>query len=414
MNERHPTNHTNVMSEQKHPLSAYSLSKSRVLEQIGHHGLLMLLFAYMTTDTIQMTSDIAIRVYESTLILILFSGILGGFLGDFFFSNKKCIFFGVHFQAAGAALLAISLSATLYPGLFLLVLGSGLYTPNIIASYGKLYFNNTKIMDAGFTLFYVATILGSFVGVLAIGYITEIFGYQTAFLICSVLILSSITPVIISSKYPDPDIDLTTMMKKKPINGAKVISAMILVGIFWGVYEIAYLPILSINLGLDQLHSIFFFQADWQTLSQIFSILLGVIAAFVWLYIYNRQVIKIIVSFVLAGVALTTLFFIPESSTSNHLPFYIISALCLSIAQIHIIPIVYSVITKYANPKYLTIMISLIFIPSKVTSVFFEFLNQRFYEAKSIGLIFGISVAAIVSLALLIYWQKSRKLPTSG
>ena len=52
-------------------------------------------------------------------------------------------------QSLGAFSFCIPSTTGLYVGLFLVVLGGGLYTPNIISNFGKLYLNKTKLLDAG-------------------------------------------------------------------------------------------------------------------------------------------------------------------------------------------------------------------------------------------------------------------------
>ena len=55
------------------------------------------------------------------------------------------------------------------------------------------------------------------------------------------------------------------------------------------------------------------------------------------------------------------LFLIPEVPIEQHTITYLISLLFFGISEIHITPIIHSILTKYSNLKYLAIPVSLAF-----------------------------------------------------
>ena len=61
----------------------------------------------------------------------------------------------------------------LYVGLALLILGNGLFKPNISSIVGQLYKDEGKLKDGAYTIFYMGINSGAFLGILLCGYIGE-------------------------------------------------------------------------------------------------------------------------------------------------------------------------------------------------------------------------------------------------
>ena len=69
----------------------------------------------------------------------------------------------------------------LYLGLSLLILGNGLFKPNISSIVGQMYKDEGKIKDAAYTIFYMGINAGAFLGILLCGYIGEFEGWHYGF-----------------------------------------------------------------------------------------------------------------------------------------------------------------------------------------------------------------------------------------
>lgn len=182
---------------QKHTKESFYYCLSRMLERASYYGLRALVVLYMTGEILKMESTEAIMIFGWFAGSVVFSQIVGALLGDLLIGNKKLVIIGGFIQTIGAFSLCIPSTTGLYIGLFLIVIGSGFYTPNIISNFGKLYLTKTKLLDSGFTLFYLAINLGSFLGILLIGYSGEKFGYNIGFIISGMHILVKLTHVFL-------------------------------------------------------------------------------------------------------------------------------------------------------------------------------------------------------------------------
>src|SRR5690606_11618705 len=68
-----------------------------------------------------------------------------------------------------------------YLGLVLMILGNGLFKPNISSMVGQLYPDTSTKKDAGYTIFYMGINAGAFLGMLLCGYIGEKIGWHYGF-----------------------------------------------------------------------------------------------------------------------------------------------------------------------------------------------------------------------------------------
>ena len=161
------------IQNQKHTKETLYYSISRMLERASYYGFELLVVLYMVGETLKMERTEALTIYGWLVGSLVFSQIIGGLFGDLLIGNKKSIIIGGIIQAIGAFSLCIPSTTGLYLGLFLVVLGSGFFTPNILSNFGKSYLNKTKLLDSGFTIFYLAINLGSFLGILLIGYLEK-------------------------------------------------------------------------------------------------------------------------------------------------------------------------------------------------------------------------------------------------
>jgi POT family proton-dependent oligopeptide transporter len=97
----------------------------------------------------------------------------GGWIADRLVGQRRAVLIGGILIALGHYCLAIPSFATFYPGLFLIVLGTGLLKPNISAIVGDLYPEKGPRRDAGFSIFYMGINTGAFAGPLVCSWLGE-------------------------------------------------------------------------------------------------------------------------------------------------------------------------------------------------------------------------------------------------
>ncbi|WP_272023414.1 MFS transporter [Olleya namhaensis] len=391
----------------KHTKETLYYSISRMLERASYYGFRALVVLYMTGEILKMDRTEALSIYGWFAGSMVFSQIIGGLFGDLLIGNKKAIIIGGIIQAIGAFSLCIPFTTGLYLGLFLVVLGSGFFTPNILSNFGKSYLNKTKLLDSGFTIFYLAINLGSFLGISLIGYSGEKFGYNIGFIISGILMLLSIIPIVISKEINSEEFEKSeSSISKRILN---ILIAFIVVGLFWGIYEISNIRIFDLQMQFGEISAWNISKSLWQTIGSIFTLPISLVAIVLWTFFYSSQFFKLMVGFIFGAISLGILFLIPEIPTENHTITYLISLVFLGISEIHIAPIVHSILTKYSNPKYLAILMSLAFLPTRLISLIFGLFNDKLYDNPMLGLKIGIVGMSVIGIGLIGYvvWNKN-------
>ena len=395
------------IQNQKHTIETLYYSISRMLERASYYGFRALVVLYMVGETLKMERAEALTIYGWFIGSLVFSQIIGGLFGDLLIGNKKSIIIGGIFQAIGAFSLCIPSTTGLYLGLFLVVLGSGFFTPNLISNFGKSYLNKTKLLDSGFTIFYLAINLGSFLGILLIGYIGETYGYNIGFVLSGTLMLISIIPITFTKEKRLDEIEKNEFPISKRI--LNILIAFIVVGLFWGFYELSSIRTFDLQLQLSEISTLGIPNHLWQSINSIFILPISIIAIILWTYFYSSQFFKLMLGFIFGVLSFGILFLIPEVPTEQHTITYLISLLFLGISEIHIAPIIHSILTKYSNPKYLAILISLAFLPTRLISLIFGLFNDKLYDNPMLGLKIGIVGMTIIGIGLIGYvvWNKN-------
>ncbi|GAL76793.1 di-/tripeptide transporter [Nonlabens ulvanivorans] len=395
------------IQNQKHTIETLYYSISRMLERASYYGFRALVVLYMVGETLKMERAEALTIYGWLIGSLVFSQIIGGLFGDLLIGNKKSIIIGGIIQTIGAFSLCIPSTTGLYLGLFLVVLGSGFFTPNLISNFGKSYLNKAKLLDSGFTIFYLAINLGSFLGILLIGYIGETYGYNIGFVLSGILMLISIIPITLTKEKRLDEIEKNEFPISKRI--LNILIAFIVVGLFWGgFYELSSIRTFDLQLQLSEISTLGIPNHLWQSINSIFILPISIIAIILWTYFYNSQFFKLMLGFIFGVLSFGILFLIPEVPTEQHTITYLISLLFLGISEIHIAPIIHSILTKYSNPKYLAILISLAFLPTRLISLIFGLFNDKLYDNPMLGLIIGIVGMIVVGIGLIgyLWWNK--------
>lgn len=393
---------------QYHTKETLYFALSRMFERASYYGFKTLVVLYMISETLKMERSEAISIYGWLTASLMFSQILGAVLGDLVIGNRKSMIFGATTQAIGAFCLCIPSTTGLYLGLFLIALGSGFFIPNLISNFGKLYLNKTKLLDSGFTIFYLATNLGSFLGVLLIWYLKDKFGFNAGFIVAGLLMLISLIPIFLSKeKHFEKTENKRGGLNKRILT---IGMAFILVALFWGFNDLSYIRTTDLQLQFKELSSSIFPEYFWQVNDTIFLLPISIIAIFLWNKFYSNQFFKIMLGFIFGSIAIGILLLIPEVPTEQSLIVFIVSLLFFGIAEIHIVPVIYSILTKYSNPKYLTILISLTFLPTALILFVFGAFNDKIYDNPIVGLKIGTIGMAIIGIGLIGFMGWDKKL----
>ncbi|MDP3235613.1 MAG: peptide MFS transporter [Myxococcales bacterium] len=164
-----------------HPKGLYVLFVTEMFERFSYYGMRAIFTLYMT-KALLLNKDESSTIYGSYTGLVYLTPLIGGYVADRFWGNRRSIIFGGLLMAAGQFMMfasgtffeEVGLSKLLmYVGLGFLIFGNGFFKPNISTMVGQLYPAGDKRVDSAFTIFYMGINLGAFFAPLACGFLGD-------------------------------------------------------------------------------------------------------------------------------------------------------------------------------------------------------------------------------------------------
>ena len=398
---------TSITKSPSHSKETFLFAASRAFERASFYGIRSILVLYMI-NTVKLGEVETSIIYGLFVSSFIFTQLLGGILGDLIIGNRRTIILGGILQLLACLSFFIPSVIGIYIGVGLLSLGSGLFSPNITAQFGKFYLNKTAIMDSGFTILYTILTAGTFLGITVIT-LCAFEDYKIGFVIGSVFMLFSMLLFLMIKENKEKQNEYIFNSNDLPKKAITVSVFILLVSLFWLFFEFFSNRLYSIAAQFltTEPHSYF-----WNTLGSIdtyFSIPLGILFSFLWLSYRYHSKIKISIGFLLAAIGLLTLASIGVNPSSNAIPLIVIASFFIALAEFHVGPVLLSLITQNTNPKYLAIVLSLPYAFSYVVGRLSAICASTDTITNSIVLVSCSIVSLIISGVLYFIFRKKKE-----
>jgi POT family proton-dependent oligopeptide transporter len=183
-------------------------------ERYNYYGMRAILVLFMT-KALLFDKVFASNLYGSYTSLVYLTPLVGGYISDRFWGNKRSIIAGGLVMAIGEFVLffcaslyksAPGISSILFfTGLGLMIAGNGFFKPNISSMVGQLYPKGDRRIDAAYTIFYMGINVGGAIGPFVCGLVGDTGNpadFKWAFLVAGIgMLLSVIVQKIFQSKY---------------------------------------------------------------------------------------------------------------------------------------------------------------------------------------------------------------------
>ncbi|TCD12083.1 MFS transporter [Pedobacter frigidisoli] len=170
-----------------HPVGLFLLFFTEMWERFSYYGMRALLVLFLVSEISKggwhWTRPEALSLYGWYTGLVYLTPIVGGLIADKLTGYRKAIILGALIMTLGHASMAMEgFSANFfYLGLILMMVGNGLFKPNISSMVGKLYPLTSDKKHAAYTIFYMGINSGAFLGILMCGYVGEKVGWHWGF-----------------------------------------------------------------------------------------------------------------------------------------------------------------------------------------------------------------------------------------
>ncbi len=151
----------------KHPSGLPYLFFSEMWERFGYYLMIGIFTLYLkdVKDGFAMTEAESADLYGTFIALVFLTPFLGGLLADRYFGYRKSIVAGGLLMGVGYCMMGIHSLPMLYVSMTLVILGNGLFKPNISTLLGNLYSTdeNRHLKDDGYNYFYMGINIGAFI-----------------------------------------------------------------------------------------------------------------------------------------------------------------------------------------------------------------------------------------------------------
>ncbi len=161
-----------------HPAGLFVLFFTEMWERFSYYGMRAILVLFLMSSIgiggWDWSSKQALALYGTYTAMVYLTPILGGYLADNFIGYRKAVVFGAIIMTMGHASMAMEFDHMfLYIGIGLLIIGNGLFKPNMTSIISHMYKDTPEKKDGAYTIFYMGVNAGAFLGILLCGYLGE-------------------------------------------------------------------------------------------------------------------------------------------------------------------------------------------------------------------------------------------------
>ena len=371
--------------KQGHPKGLYLLFFVEMWERFSFYGMRALIVLYMVQHLMYSTQQ-AGNIYGLYTGLVYLTPLIGGYLADRYFGQRKCIATGALLMVVGLFLLAFGPKSLFLLSLFFMIIANGFFKSNISSVLGLLYGNDNEKKDSAFTIFYMGINLGAFFSPLVCGTLAVKFGFEYGFAAAGIGMLigfilyklfehkllgdSGLYPVT-KTQTKENEIVETDINSKKRFMSLLVL--MLFTIPFWISFEQAGS---SLTLFAEYSTNRTFFGYEipteyFQSLNPLFIITLAPLISVLWGALRKRakeptSVEKFAIALFLISIAYIVLAFAGHLSlTSLVSPLWLVLGyFIMTVAELCLSPIGLSLVSKLAPRKFLSLTMGCWFLTS--------------------------------------------------
>ncbi|MCI0489607.1 MAG: peptide MFS transporter [Blastocatellia bacterium] len=171
----------------KHPKGLYVLFATEMWERFSFYSMLALFTLYMQNaeEGFGWSASQATGLYANYLMFVYASPLIGGWLADKKLGYRKAVMIGGFFFMAGHLLLSFRSLPVVYAALTCLVIGNGLFKPNVSTMVGNLYPEGSHLKDRAYNIFYMGINIGAFTAPIVMEIVKSRVGNHPAFAVAA-------------------------------------------------------------------------------------------------------------------------------------------------------------------------------------------------------------------------------------
>lgn len=423
-------------TQKGHPPGLYLLFTTEMWERMSYYGMRALLVLYMVDKTrggFGWDEKWALQVYGLYTGLVYLTPVAGGFIADRFIGQRKAVTIGGILMMLGHFLMAAPGAVAFYSALTLLILGNGMFKPNISTMVGGLYKHGDPRRDGAFTIFYMGINIGAFFSPLVCGTLGEKLGWHWGFGSAGVGMGLGLLAYLWGQKKYLGDVGLhvapretkepgqassTKLTKNEKDRIAVILILSLFVIFFWAAFEQAGgLMNLYTDQKVDRHVGGWEVPTSWfQAVNPAIIVMFGPIFAALWVFLGKRKKDPSTPAKMSMGLILLSFGFVLMMLASKQSEavgkagiYWIVGAYFFqTIGELCLSPVGLSMVTKLAPAKYASLLMGVWFLSSAIANYLAGFIGGFSKELGEFQL-FG-AIVVTTSIAGVLLFTLSRKL----
>ena len=187
----------------KHPKGLYVLFATEMWERFSFYSMLALFTLYMQNpdEGFGWSAERTTTLYSNYLMFVYASPLIGGWLADKKLGYRRAVMIGGVFFMAGHLLLSFRSLTAVYAALTCLVIGNGLFKPNVSTMVGNLYPEGSHLKDRAYNIFYMGINIGAATAPIVMEIVKQKVGNHPAFAVAAFGMLLSVGVLWKFKKY---------------------------------------------------------------------------------------------------------------------------------------------------------------------------------------------------------------------
>ena len=191
---------TTITVPKGHPQGLYWLFAAEMWERFCYYGMRALLLLYLV-ESLAMGDNKGFAVYGAYTALVYVMPVIGGRIADQILGSRWAVLLGGILMAIGEFIIVGGTEMLLFWGMAVIIVGNGLFKPNISTMVGKLYEDGDPRKDSGFTIFYIGINLGALLATTVCAEVGNIYGVQYGFALAGIGMLLGVIIFQMGSKH---------------------------------------------------------------------------------------------------------------------------------------------------------------------------------------------------------------------
>jgi amino acid/peptide transporter len=171
------------------PSGLFFLFFTEMWERFSFYGMRVLLVQFLTAEILLgdpkggwgWTSEQAASLYGTYAMLLYLTPVLGGIIADKYLGARRAVIVGSIIMTLGQLCLFLNSTTMFFAGLTCLVIGVGLFKPNVPSILAQMFKEHPDKKDSAYTIFYMGVNSGAFLGMMLCGYLAATKGWSWGF-----------------------------------------------------------------------------------------------------------------------------------------------------------------------------------------------------------------------------------------